>query len=202
MLQFAIGGNKETGLDNVPADLLQIKGTVEALSTYLRIDLELEVQDCEPWLVSGQQWVIKNNEGQVVGCAGRVSAKVLKANDIELPVAVAEINLDLLDLSPSEMKYEPFTRFPAVKRDLSLLVPKGIGFGQIKEVVADAGGKHLDSVDLFDIYRGKGVTEDHGAYGIRLKFRSAKGSLKGKTVDYAINQIVEALKGRLKIDHR
>ncbi len=201
-LQFAVAGNKEKGLDQVPADLLEIKGTLEALSSYLRLPLKLKVSDCEPWLVSGQQWAILDSEDRIVGNAGRVSKKVLAAFEIELPVAVAEINLDLLDLNPVEMKYEPFTRFPAVKRDLSLLVPDGIVYADIEEVVLEAGGVHLNSVELFDIYRGKGVAESHGAYGIRLKFLSAKGNLKGKTVDYAIKQIIEALADRLKIDHR
>ncbi len=202
LLQFAVAGNKETGLDGVPADLLAIKGVVEALSSYLRLPLVLKVQDCEPWLVPGQQWAILNEEGQTVGNAGRVSAKVLDAFDVNLPVSVAEINLDLVDLNPVEMKYNPFTRFPAVKRDLSLLVPGGIVYEDIEKVVMEAGGVHLNSVQLFDVYRGKGVAEGHGAYGIRLKFLSAKGNLKGKTVDYAIKQIVEALASRLKIEHR
>ena len=201
-LQFAVAGNKEKGLDNVPADLLEIKGVVEALSSYLRVPLNLEVADVEPWLVSGQQWKVTDEEGTTVGSAGRVSGKVLQANEIDVPVAVAEINLDLLNLEPREMKYEPFVRFPEVKRDLSLLVPNGTVYGKVEQVVLESGGVHLESVELFDIYRGKGVTEGHGAYGIRLKFRSAKGNLKGKTVDYAIKQIIEALASRLKIEHR
>jgi len=202
LLQFAVAGSKAKGLDGVPADLLKIKGVVEALSSYLRMPLNLKVADCEPWLIAGQQWAIENADGHTVGCAGRVNSKVLSAFDVELPVAVAEINLDLMDLAPVEMKYEPFTRFPAVKRDLSLMVPDGTVYQDIEKVVLEAGGVHLKSVELFDVYRGKGVSEGHGAYGIRLKFQSAKGNLKGKTVDYAIKQIVEALASRLKIDHR
>ncbi len=201
-LQIAIVANKEKGLDDVPADLLNLKGVLAALVSHLRISLSLKVADCEPWLVQGQQWAIQDQEGNTVGCAGRVESKILSAFEIDMPVALAEINLDLVDLNPKEMKYEPFTRFPAVKRDLSLLVPQGVLYEELEEVVKEAGGVHLDSVDLFDIYRGKGVPESHGAYGIRLKFRSAKGNLKGKTVDYAIGQIVEALASRLKIEHR
>ncbi len=201
-LQFAVAGNKENGLDGVPADLLEIKGVVEALSSYLRVPLVLNVVDAEPWLVPGQQWTIHDGEGSKVGSAGRVTSKVLQANEIDVKVSVAEINLDLLDLEPAEMKYEPFARFPEVKRDLSLLVPDGTVYGDLEKVVLESGGVHLESVELFDIYRGQGVAEAHGAYGIRLKFRSAKGNLKGKTVDFAINQIIEALASRLKIEHR
>jgi phenylalanyl-tRNA synthetase beta chain len=100
------------------------------------------------------------------------------------------------------MKFEPFTRFPAVKRDLSLLVPASMTYGDVRQAVVGAGGPLLESVDLFDIYRGKGVSEGFGAYGIRLKFRSAKGSLKGKVVDVAIEGILRGLRDSLGIEAR
>ena len=125
-----------------------------------------------------------------------------EAFDLELPVAVAEISLDRLDISPSAMVFEPFARFPSVKRDLSLLVPQGVVWAGIEEVVADRAGPLLDSLELFDIYRGKGVPEGAGAFGIRLKFRSEKGNLKGKTVDKAISAILTGLDERLGIKPR
>ena len=65
-----------------------------------------------------------------------------------------------------------------------------------------AGGPLLRSVELFDIYRGKGLPEGRGAFGIRLKFSSAKGNLKGKTVDLAIAAVLEALAKELGIAPR
>jgi phenylalanyl-tRNA synthetase beta chain len=96
----------------------------------------------------------------------------------------------------------PFTRFPAVKRDLSLLVPSGVAFGQIQDTVTEVGGELLELSELFDIYRGKGVPEGNAAFGIRLKFRSGTGSLKGETVDAAIGEILAALKDRWAIETR
>jgi phenylalanyl-tRNA synthetase beta chain len=201
-LQFAIAGNKARGLDEVPADLLELKGVVEALSAYLRIPFLLEVGEVEPFLQDGAQFKILDRTGQVVGSAGRVQAQVLDRFDIEVPVAVAEIRLSGLDLMQEPLVYQDIVRYPAVKRDLSLLVPSQVAYGQIREVVAESGGALLESVELFDIYRGKGLPQGAGAYGIRLKFRSAKGNLKGKTVDRAIQTILEALSDRLKIEQR
>jgi phenylalanyl-tRNA synthetase beta chain len=124
------------------------------------------------------------------------------AFDLDLPLAVAEINLDRLELSPVPVRYRPFARFPAVKRDLSLLVPRGVTYGRIAGVVRASAGALLEDVELFDIYRGKGLPDGHGAYGIRLKFRSAKGNLKGKTVDLAIAAVLEALARELGIEPR
>jgi phenylalanyl-tRNA synthetase beta chain len=201
-LQFAVAGWRAKGLDGMPADLLQIKGTLEALSVHLRVPLGLEEADGEAWLQPGAQWSITDRSGQVVGYAGWVDPTVLERFDLDLPVAVAEINLSKADLSPEPMEYQPFMRFPAVRRDLSLLVPEGTSWGAIKDMVIESGGPLLEQVELFDIYRGKGVVKGMGAFGIRLKFRSQKGSLKGKTVDSAIGKVIEDLSGRLHIEPR
>ena len=201
-LQFGVAGNKELGLGGVPADLLEIKGTVEALSTFLRLPLTLEPGDSESWLQAGTQWRILDHDGQVVGNAGRVEPGVANAFEVELPVAVVEIELSKLTLTPLPLQVETFARFPAVKRDLSLLVPETVSYGAIKDKVVAAGGPLLATVDLFDIYCGKGIAEGHGAYGIRLKFRSAKGNLKGKAVDKAIVAILRELKDSLGIEPR
>ncbi|MCB1182020.1 phenylalanine--tRNA ligase subunit beta [bacterium] len=201
-LQFGVAGSRETGMGGVPADLLELKGTLEALATFLRLPLRLEPGGDEVGLQPGAQWRVRDGADRVVGAAGRVDPEVAERFDIDAPVAVAEIRLTGLDLEPAAMRFEPFTRFPAVKRDLSLLVPAGVSFGQVAAAVTAAGGPLLETVDLFDIYRGQGVPEGFGAYGIRLKFRSAKGSLKGKAVDKAIEGILGGLKGDLGIEAR
>ena len=200
--QLVIAGWRESGLGGVPCDLLELRGSVEALAANLRLPLALVPGGDEPWLDAGACWRIVDGGGRPVGVAGRVAAPVLAAFDVEAPVAIAEIRLDELDLAPAPMRFEPFTRFPAVKRDLSLLVPGTVGFGALQAVVEEAGGPLLESSELFDIYRGKGVAEGFAAYGIRLKFRSAKGSLKGEAVDAAIARVLGALRDRLGIEPR
>ena len=201
-LQFAVAGLREAGLDGMPADLLEIKGSLEALGVHLRLSLELEPADGESWLQAGSQWKIKDREDRIVGSAGRVDPVVLERFDIDFPVAVAEINLSSTQMTPERMEFQSFTRFPAVRRDLSLLVPAGTAWQSVRDTVAACGGPLLEQVELFDIYRGHGVPEGKGAFGIRLKFRSQQGSLKGKTVDSAIAKILEGLSGRLQIEPR
>ncbi|MBU8870321.1 MAG: phenylalanine--tRNA ligase subunit beta [Gemmatimonadales bacterium] len=201
-LQFAIAGLDSLGLDGVPDDLLEIKGVLNSLSEILRVDLKPEAGNSELFLASGQQWRILDRQGKVVGSAGRVSSPVLKNFDLDVPVTVAEINLDEIDLTPQNVEYQPFARFPGVTRDLSLLVPSSVTYQEIEEVVREGGGVLLVGVELFDVYRGKGIPEGVGAYGIRLKFRSDKGNLKGKAVDKAISRILKDLTDRLQIEPR
>jgi phenylalanyl-tRNA synthetase beta chain len=201
-LQLVVAGWREMGLGGVPADLLELRGAVEALSAHLRVPLAIEPGADEAWLEAGAAWRILNGAGRPVGAAGRVAPGVLAAFDVDAPVALAEIRLDDLDLTPAPARFEPFTRFPAVKRDLSLVVPANVSFGQVQRTVTEAGGLLLESSELFDIYRGKGVPEGQAAFGIRLKFRSPKGSLKGETVDAAIGGILAALRDSWSIEPR
>ncbi len=83
-----------------------------------------------------------------------------------------------------------------------MLVPGGVAYGQLETLVQDHGGGILESLELFDIYAGKGISDGFSAYGIRLKFRSAKGSLKGKTVDGALSRILGALSEELGVHQR
>lgn len=198
-VQLTVAGWREAGPGGVPADLLELKGMVEALAAHLRVPLALEPGAPEVWLDRGAAWSILDRNGRLVGSAGRVAPGVLEAFDVDAPVALAEIRLDDLDLVPAPARFEPFTRFPAVKRDLSLLVPGGMTYGRLRSAVDEAAGPLLESSELFDIYRGKGIPEGFAAYGIRLKFRSTAGSLKGETVDAAVGRILAALKDGLAI---
>jgi phenylalanyl-tRNA synthetase beta chain len=201
-LQLVVAGWRETGMGGVPADLLELRGAVETVSAHLRVPLTLEPGADAAWLEAGAAWKVLDGAGRTVGTAGRVAPGVLAAFDLDAPVALAEIRLDDLDLTPAPARFEPFVRFPAVKRDLSLVVPAAVAFGRIRETVREAGGPWLESTELFDIYRGKGVPEGSAAFGIRLKFRSPEGSLKGETVDAAIGTILAALRDRWAIEPR
>jgi phenylalanyl-tRNA synthetase beta chain len=203
LLQIGIaGGGLPDAPGGVPGDLAEIKGVLEQLSALLRVPLVLDPVGEEPFLAAGLQWTVRDAGGAAVGSAGRLAAGPARALDLEQPATVAEVDLGRLDLTPRTVRYAAFARFPAVKRDLSLVVPGAVSYGQLQGVVEEVGGALLESMELFDIYEGKGVPEGHSAYGIRLKFRSAKGSLKGETVDRALDGIVGALSGRLEVQLR
>lgn len=202
LLQFGIAGKTAGGLDSLPGDLRELKGVLEELSAALRVPLALVEGGAEGWYEDGAQWTIQDRAGAAVGTAGRVRGDLAERFDLDAPVSVAEIDLTRLDLSPEPVEFRPFARFPGMRRDLSLLVPEAVRYGQIEEVVTETGGPLLTGVELFDVYRGKGVPAGQGAYGIRLKFRSEKGNLKGKAVDKAVATVVRELSDRLQIKHR
>jgi len=201
-LQVGIAGMAGKAVGGLPAGLVALKTVLRNLRQGLRLDLRLEPMDTEPWLASGLQMAILDSEGNRVGAMGMVAGAVLGNFDLETSVAMAEVELDRLDLEPKSLRYRPFSRFPAAKRDLSLLVPEGVQYRQIAELVREAGGPLLHQVDLFDFYSGTDLPEGRVVYGIRLKFLSDKGNLKGKAVDRAIDEVLQRLDRDLGIKPR
>jgi phenylalanyl-tRNA synthetase beta chain len=201
-LQLAVVGRSDTLYGDIPADILELKGAVSALCDKLRVDMTLTEDGNEPYLQAGMQWTVRNADGEAVGIGGAVSRRCLRAFEIDTPVAMIEIDLKRLDLDPAPMRYRAFSRFPAVKRDLSLVTPSGVTYAQVRQVVETAGGPLLAHVDLFDFFRGGKLETGSAALGIRLKFQSAKSNLKGKAVDKAIDAIVGALQEKLAVQLR
>ncbi|MFH1843332.1 MAG: phenylalanine--tRNA ligase subunit beta [bacterium] len=193
LLQIGLVGEQGTGLGGLPKNLLELKGLINNLAQLIRQPLDLQPQDHEPFLADGQQWRLMDQDGRQIGSAGAVLPAVLADFEIELPMAVVEMEMGKLVRCQEQVSYRPFSRFPAVKRDLSLLVPRTVSFARLEEVVLDTGGDLLDSLELFDIYRGNELPNLTSALGIRLKFRSDKGNLKGKIVDKSIARIEKAL---------
>jgi phenylalanyl-tRNA synthetase beta chain len=193
VLQIALAGWTAAGLDGVPADLLELKGVLGQIGALTRQELRLVPADTEIYLGRGQQWRVEDAEGRILGSAGRLAAAVASSFALDHPLALAEIGLDRLTPATEPVVFSPFSRFPAVKRDLSLLVPDDVAFGTVCATVTERAGPHLESVELFDIYRGNEIGIGRAALGIRLKFRSRKGNLKGETVDRSVADIVAAL---------
>jgi phenylalanyl-tRNA synthetase beta chain len=195
-LQFAVCGRQDLLAEGVPADLFEIKGLVASLVEQLGVVIAVEPGADEPWLTEGRQWTLRRRDGSVVGVAGAVAPATLAAYGLDLPVAMAEMALSELSGEASIFSYRPFSRYPAVKRDLSLIVPDGVPYACVGATVRELGGELLESVELFDIYRGKGIDINATALGIRLKFRSAKSNLKGTAVDKSLALITAMLADR------
>ena len=79
------------------------------------------------------------------------------------------------------------------------MAPAGVGWGQIEKHVAKVGGRLLESLQVFDVYQGAALGTDRIAYGARLSFRSAEGTLKDAEVDAIVARIVAKLEAELGV---
>lgn len=202
VLQFALVGDTGSVYGELPATLMEAKALVEDLADAVRVPLALEPGDDQPFLRAGQQWRLRAADGRTVGWAGTLAPAVRRAFDIDAPVVVGSWNLADTDLRPAPVRYEPFSRYPAAKRDLSLVVPDGVSYAAIDALLREHGGPLLQDWDLFDHFRGGSLPEGTSSLGIRLQFQSAKGSLKGKAVDMAVDALRSRLEGDLGVTIR
>jgi phenylalanyl-tRNA synthetase beta chain len=199
ILQAAVIGREGACYGGLPVGLMELKGLFEAFLERTRLSLVLDPTGAEPYFAAGLQWRILDEQGEAVGRLGSVGPSVLRGFDIDTCVEILEIDLARLNLSGEPTRYKAFPRYPTVKRDLSLVVPDAVTFADIAALVKTSGGPLLAACELFDHFRGESLGEGCSALGIRLKFQSAKGNLKGKAVDRAIATITSSLEGELGV---
>ena len=202
ILQAAVIGRPGSCYGDLPLGAMELKGLFDILVDRTRLDLRLEPGGEESFFAGGLQWRVLAGNDEPVGRLGSVGPAVLRGFDIEVPIAILEIDLARLNLDMPPVRYEAFARYPAVKRDLSLVVPDSVSYEAVMTRIREAGGPLLATCELFDHFRGGSLDAGCSALGIRLKFQSAKGNLKGKAVDHAIVSITSSLEGELGVTLR
>ena len=134
-------------------------------------------------------------EGAVIGRIGVLSGAAASAVGLDLPAAVAEIELaPLLRRFPPERPAASLPAFPGAERDVSVLVAEGTPWSRIEATVREAGPQHLESLSFVTAYRGKQVGAGRKSVTLRLVFRRPDGTLRREDVD----AIVAALTARLQ----
>ncbi len=134
----------------------------------------------------------------------RVESNLLKSLNIEIekPVYIAEFNLEsLYKAQKKSTVYEPISKFPAVKRDLSFVVEKNVVFKDIKDVITKSGGKLLTGLRLFDIYEDKKLG-NNTSLAFSLEFSSFEKTLADEEINPIISKIVKNLERELKAQLR
>lgn len=185
-----------------PLDPFDARGEIEVLLESLGISARSTANDEESFYAPGSA-VMVAAEQRELGRVGLVHPKVCQAFDLEGPVLHASLSLAALkEALPRAKSYEPVPIYPPVRRDLSLLVPKGVTYGAIADLLRSEGGELLESLDVFDLYEGEGIGSAERALGIRLVLRSLKGTLKDKRVDNLLGKMLKRLELELKVKLR
>jgi len=174
-------------------DFFSLKGLVEELLEAFRMYVEFSAAD-EPYLHPGRQAKAVSFDGKTVAVFGEVHPDVADSYDLDTRVYVAEIALDALyAVADKRVIYKPLPRYPAVERDLALLCSDDLPVAQIEKVIRKAGDRYLESVTLFDVYKGAQIEAGKKSVAYSLTFRSADGTLSDADIDPAISKICKAL---------
>jgi phenylalanyl-tRNA synthetase beta chain len=144
------------------------------------------------WAEVGAEILIND---KLIGAAGIASRKVREKFDFkELSPCGAEMEFEqLMALQRGAIKVKPIPRFPAIERDLSVIVDEKISWSDIIEAVNKKASGKLEEVRFVDIYRGKGIAADKKSVTLSLRFRDEDGTLTHETVDGFEAEIVKSL---------
>ncbi|MBT3327625.1 MAG: phenylalanine--tRNA ligase subunit beta [Gemmatimonadales bacterium] len=145
---------------------------------------------------------VRTADGTVVGYGGVLNPEAVDAPVWAGDVLGFEIQLPGEPVANEPVVFDPMPQYPASERDLALIVPQGVASQQVANVVREMAGKHLEHLELFDVYRGEGVADEASSLAYRLRFRAKERTLKDKEIDRAVKAILGRLKEALGVEHR
>ncbi len=178
-------------------DFFEMKGVVEEFLGKIGLgkDLSYDAKAGKPFLHPGRQALVLNGD-TVIGYLGELHPVVQKNYEIGARTYVAVIDIpSVLPMATFDRRFEGIARFPAVSRDLSMVVPKKIEAAAIEKMILQRGGKILESLTLFDLYEGAQVQAGYKSMAWSLTFRSKERTLEEADVASAMKKILNGLSG-------
>ncbi len=187
-MQFTLGMYGE-------GDFYTMKGVVEELFDKLGMHekAEYDPSDKKSFLHPGRQADIVYH-GNVIGYLGEIHPTVAANYAIKERVYVAVLDMPyIVEYASFDRKYRGIAKFPAVTRDLSMVVPKEVLAGDIEKVFDEKGGQYLESYALFDIYEGAQIKRGYKSIAYTLTFRAQDKTLEDADIQNAMNKILKKL---------
>ena len=187
-MQFTLGMYGE-------GDFFTMKGVVEEFFERVGMNKKphYDPNGDHPYLHPGRKADIVY-EGVTVGYLGELHPDVADNYKIGDRAYVAVIDMpSVIPFTTFDRKYTGIAKFPAVTRDISMVVPKNVLVGQIEDVIEQRGGKVLESYHLFDIYEGAQVLAGHKSVAYSITFRAKDHTLEEKEVTSVMNKILNGL---------
>jgi len=164
-----------------PFDFYDLKGIVEGVSEALGTDIGFEIGTHEKFH-AGRQAVVRLTESgndSVIGYLGELAPDVCEALGSKRRLYIAEIDFQQIrGAARGSGRYRSLDRYPAVKRDLAVIIPKKILESQVRSAILANGGSLVESVELFDVYEGEQIPPGTKSLAYAIVFRSP-GSLSG-----------------------
>ncbi|MBL8963980.1 MAG: phenylalanine--tRNA ligase subunit beta [Phycisphaeraceae bacterium] len=187
--------------DEVQSAIRAMRGVIESVIRALGgTRPSIEVAPADPpypaWRTDAVARILV--DGLAIGHFGVVSDQTTSAYGIECPVVAAEVlAAPLLDLFPPRTSVRPLPEFPAVERDLTLIVPENVRWAAVESLVREAAPERFESLAYVGAYRGKQVGDGKKSLTMRLWFRDAHRTLRREEVDPEIDSLVRLAGQRL-----
>lgn len=179
-------------------DYYTIKGMVEALIEGLGLTEEISYQATQmSEMHPGQTAGIYLGE-ELIGFVGQVHPKMAVSYELK-SAYVAEMNLDaLIGKEKTPLVFEAVSKYPAVSRDIAMLVNETSTNSDITEVISDAAGKFLTELQLFDVYQGKNIEEGKKSLAYNLTFVNPDATLTDEEINRIMAKVTKNLEEKLE----
>lgn len=137
--------------------------------------------------------------GKLLATFGVLHKKIQKAFDIDNEVYYADLNWKELmkAIKNNAVAYKEISKFPAVKRDLALLIDKKVQFAEIEKIAYETDKKLLKSVELFDVYEGKNLEAGKKSYAVSFMLQDENATLNDKQIDKVMQKLIANLQNKL-----
>lgn len=188
------------GMYGKDADFFLLKGKIEALLSQIGLD-GCEYEACSDTDVypeasafhPGRCAVVKK-EGKIFGIFGELAPVVLENYGIGTKAYAAKLEIpEMMELSEGIKVYKPLPKFPATTRDIAVVCDDGLSAASIEKTIKSAVGNTLESIELFDVYKGKQVGEGKKSLAFAISMRSHEGTLTDEQADAAMKRVIKEL---------
>jgi len=172
-----------------------IYATVEGIMEKLHVlPGELSMIETAPY-VYGLKIMMGQKELATIGL---LDDKILKQAEVRQEVWYADLNWDLLcKKSKGLQQYQEISKFPEVRRDLSLVIDRKVSYDQVKSVASKVGGKLLKRIGVFDVYQGDKIDADKKAYALSFHLQDQENTLTDKVIDKTMSKLIQAFENEV-----
>lgn len=180
------------------ADLFDVKGIIENLVSWLRIDFSFDITSRqEPFYTPGTAaWIVTGDT--IVGSMGCVSPEVLDAFDVRTDgktgVFIFDISFDAICALPKTRPiFKALPKYPSISRDIAIVVSDEILWKDVQGFIASQPIDYLESVTLFDLYTGKPIPKGYKSMGLRIVYRSSERTLMEEDIAAGHQGLIDSL---------
>jgi len=185
-------------------DFFTLKGVVEEMFESLGVSgYKYEAEAEHATYHPGRCANIVFGDNHILGTLGEIHPFVADNYDIEVPVLAAEIDFNMMmQITAIDKKYQGVPKYPASTRDLAILVKDEVSNQMVLDIIHEKGGKLLESVEIFDVYKGSQIKAGHKSMAYALIFRAKDRTLVDEEVNKAMDKILKNLEERLDAELR
>ena len=189
---------------NEDSSFYELKAYVQNVLARMGVQPGMVVSKVSENDVFAKATALENRGGKLLVEMGVVSNQLLKNAGIDQPVYFADLNWTALMkvIKKNKVQFAEIGKFPAVSRDLALLIDKNVEFAQIEQIARATEKKLLKSVELFDVYEGKNLPAGKKSYAVNFILQDDQRTLNDKQIEAIMSKLIANLKAKLNAELR